>query len=96
MRFVIYLSVQAITEDDLKNYEKISNKPESQIRYDSRFGSNLESESYQKKSVTRISNPNLKKLSLGRISNLESESLKMIYPNPNLESESRFLLISRI
>ena len=48
----------------------------------------------------KIFNPNLesesKKNILSRISNLESESLKMIYPNPNLESEPRFLSISRI
>ena len=37
-----------------------------------------------------------KKIMLSRISNLESESLKIRKPNPNLESESRFLRISRI
>ena len=48
----------------------------------------------------KIFHPNLesesKKNIISRISNLESESLKMINPNPNLESESRFLPISRI
>ena len=53
------------------------------------------SESYQQKSVDRISNPNLKEIILSRISNLESESFKMINANPDLESESRFLPISR-
>ena len=37
-----------------------------------------------------------KKIMLSRISNLESESFKITKPNPNLESESRFLRISRI